>query len=364
MGAWKILSQHPSLLVGPSVVFLVTLAVAWVLRRILLGSIRAWNKRTGGRPGLILAEALRGPTIIWMFILATHLAIESSDLPHKIVDLYGPNLLMALWAISLTLMFMRVAGDIVRHYGGHIPGALPVTTLTQNLAQLAVLILGVVLTLGAFGLKITPILTALGVGGLAVALALQDTLSNLFAGFYIAVAGQIRLGDYIKLNSGEEGYVTDISWRSTAVRALSNNMIIIPNSKLSQAIVTNYYLPEKRLSTSVQVGVSYGSDIERVERILLEMAVLAAQEIPEMLSEPAPSVSFDPGFGDSSLGFTVNYQVTEFANQFGVRNQLRKRIYRRFQEENIDMPFPTRTVYLRGAEASNGLKPDGNGAHL
>lgn len=363
MGAWKVLSRHPGLLVEPSVVFLVTLGVAWVLRRILLGSLRAWNKRAGGRPGLILAEALRGPTIIWMFILATHLAIESSDLPRKIVDVYGPNLLMALWAISLTLMFMRVAGDMVRHYGGHIPGALPVTTLTQNLAQLAVLIVGVVLTLGAFGLKITPILTALGVGGLAVALALQDTLSNLFAGFYIAVAGQIRLGDYIKLNSGEEGYVSDISWRSTAVRALSSNMIIIPNSKLSQAIVTNYYLPEKRLSASVQVGVGYGTDVERVERILLEMAVQAAQEIPEMLSEPAPSVSFDPGFGDSSLGFTVNYQVTEFATQFGVRNQLRKRIYKRFQEEKIDMPFPTRTVYLHGAEASNGMKPDGNGAH-
>ena len=121
----------------------------------------------------------RGPTIIWMFILAGHLAIQSSELPRVVVDVWGPKVSMALWAISLTLMFMRVAGDIVRQYGAQIPGALPVTTLTQTLAQLAVLILGILLTLSSFGFKITPILTALGVGGLAVALALQDTLSNL-----------------------------------------------------------------------------------------------------------------------------------------------------------------------------------------
>ncbi len=348
MGVWKVLVQRPSLLLVPSIVFAITLGMAWVVRRVLLASLRAWNRRTNTRPGLIVAEALDSPTVIWMFILAGHLAIQSSELPPKIVQLWGPNLLLALWAVSLTMMFMRVAGDIVRHYGGQIPGAgaLPVTTLTQNLAQLAVLILGIVLTLGAFGLKITPILTALGVGGLAVALALQDTLSNLFAGFYIAVAGQVRLGDYIKLNSGEEGYVSDITWRSTAIRALSNNMVIVPNAKLSQAIVTNYYLPEKRLGVSLQVSVSYGSDLDRVEQILLEIVEKGAIDIPGLLANPAPWVTFDPGFGDSSLGLTLGYQVAEFANQYGVRHALRKRIYKRFQEESINMPFPTRTVYL------------------
>jgi small-conductance mechanosensitive channel len=187
---------------------------------------------------------------------------------------------------------------------------------------------------------------------------LQDTLSNLFSGFYIAVAGQIRMGDYIKLNTGEEGYVTDITWRSTAMRGLSNNMVIVPNSKLSQAIVTNYYLPEKRMSSSLQVGVSYGVDLERIEQILMETAIAGSRDIPGMLADPAPSVSFDPGFGESSLGFTVGYQVAEFANQAGVRHHLRKRIYRRFQEEGVEMPFPTRTLYLHEAQAPDELKPD------
>ena len=235
-----------------------------------------------------------------------------------------------LWILSLTMMGVRLAGNMVRYYGDQVPGALPVTTLTQTLAQLAVVVLGIVLLLSALDFRITPILTALGVGGLAVALALQDTLSNLFSGFYVAVARQVRLGDYIKLNTGEEGYVTDIGWRSTTMRALANNLIMVPNAKLAQAIVTNFHLPEKRMGSSVQVSVSYESDIDRVEAMLLEVVQRGVNEIPGMVAEPAPNVQFDPGFGDSGLGFTVNYQIAEFARQFGVRNELRRRILRRF----------------------------------
>jgi len=244
--------------------------------------------------------------------------------------------------------WLAPAGGLIRFHGSGIAGALPVTTLTQTLAQLTVVILGVLVLLNLWGISITPILTALGVGGLAVALALQDTLSNLFAGFYIAVSHQVRLGDYIRLNTGEEGYVTDIGWRSTTIRALANNMFLIPNSKLGQAIVTNFYLPDKRVGVSIQIGVAYDADPDRVERVLLEEAQTAAREIPGMLAEPAPGVSLDPGFGDWSLRFTLGYSVQEFADQFRVSPALRKRILKRLRQEKIDMPFPTRTIYMRG----------------
>jgi small-conductance mechanosensitive channel len=197
----------------------------------------------------------------------------------------------------------------------------------------------------------------LGVGGLAVALALQDTLSNLFAGFYVAVARQVRLGDYIKLNTGEEGYVADIGWRNTTVRALANNMIIIPNSKLSQANVTNYYLPEKRMSSNVAVMVSYQADADRVEATLLEVAQQAVKEVPGMVADPPPNVMFDPGFAESGLGFTVNYQVAEFVAQFPVRNEMRKRIYRRLREEGIEIPYSSKAVYLRAPDAIVETRP-------
>lgn len=351
----EILMHDPMELARPAMIFAGVFAAGWLVRWLVLRALRAWTSRTGSRPGLILGEALRGPLLIWAVILAVHTAIQLSGLPGKVTQ-FGARLLLVLWIVSLTLMCMRVAGNLVRYYGGQAPGALPVTTLSRNLAQLAVLILGVVWLLDAFHVSITPILTALGVGGLAVALALQDTLSNLFSGFYVTVAGQVRLGDYIKLNTGEAGYVTDIGWRATSIRDLANNLIVIPNSKLAQAIVTNYHLPELRMSASLQVAVAYDSDPDHVERVLAELARQAVGELPGLLGDPAPGVAFDPGFGDSSLGFTLSFQVAEFAQQFGVRNELRKRILRRFREEGIRIPFPSRTVYIQEGKAA-GEKP-------
>lgn len=335
---------NPMELFWPLAIFAVSLAAGYLVRSLGLRAVRAWAKRARSRAGTLIGEALIGPSAIWVVILAAHLALEGSDLPEHFTFWSG-RILLVLWVVSLTLMGMRIAGDLVRHLGGQMPGALPVTTLTQNLAKLGVLVLGLVLVLQSLGARITPILTALGVGGLAVALALQDTLSNLFGGFYVAVSGHVRLEDYIRLNTGEEGYVADIGWRSTTLRGLANNLVIVPNAKLSQAIVTNFHLPEKRMASSVQVSVSYASDPDQVETLLLDVAVAASREVPGMLAEPEPSVAFDPGFGDFALGFTVNYSVTEFVSQFGVKNELRKRIFRRFKQEGVEIPFPTRTVY-------------------
>jgi small-conductance mechanosensitive channel len=343
--------HHPMRLLVPLIVLVVTLAVARAVKILLFKGLRRWAGMTKSPAAAALTEALDKPYMIWALILGLHLASQSSTLPARVTERIATVLLL-LWIASLTMMVSRLAGDLIRFKGSGVPGALPVTTLTQNLAQLAVVILGLLLVVNALGYSITPVLTALGVGGLAVALALQDTLSNLFAGFYVAVAGQIRLGDYIKLNTGEEGYVTDITWRSTIIRALANNLVIIPNAKLAQAIVTNYHLPEKRLGISVQVGVSYDSDIEKVERVLLEEARAAAGAIPGLLAEPAPTVRLDPGFGESALGFSLNCQVAEFVDQFLVRHELRKRILKRCREEGIEIPFPTRTVYVREEEAS------------
>jgi small-conductance mechanosensitive channel len=224
---------------------------------------------------------------------------------------------------------------------------LPVTTLTQSLARAAVAAIGILILLDTLHISITPILTALGVGGIAVALALQDTLSNLFAGFYVSLAGQVRPGDYIKLDGGEEGYVADINWRSTSLRALPNNLIVVPNAKLAQAIVTNFHLPEKRMSLLLPVSVSYDADPDDVERILIEEALAGAPEIPGLLSEPAPFVRFIPGFGASSLDFTLICQVGEFVDQYLVQHELRKRVFKRLRREGIEIPFPIRTLYIK-----------------
>ena len=338
--------HNPLGLVAPACLLLGTLVAGYLMKRALFRALRRWAEKTSSKVDVVLREALGGPIVIWSLILGIYLATESMDLPERSTRLIERTLLI-LTILSLTMMAARLTGDLIRFYGSRVQGAMPVTTLTQNVAQLFVVLVGVLLLLHQFGVSVTPILTALGVGGLAVALALQDTLSNLFAGLYVSVAGQVRLGDYIKLNTGEEGYVTDVSWRSTTIRALGNNLIIIPNAKLAQAVVTNYSLPERRMALGIPVGVSYASDPEHVERVLLEETLKAVGAVPGLLAEPAPSVRLIPGFGDTTLNFTLNCQVAEFVDQYLVQHELRKRILKRFQSEGIEMPFPTRTVYLR-----------------
>ena len=133
----------------------------------------------------------------------------------------------------------------------------------------------------------------------------------------------------------------------------------MPNAKLAQAIVTNYYLPEKRLSASFVVTVGYDCDTDAAEKVLAEVLQQAAGEIPGMLKDPAPSVAFDPGFGETGIGLSANFHVAEFASQFSVRNELKKRVLRRLRAEGIGIPYPARTVYLRGAGRKGERQEEG-----
>ena len=213
-----------------------------------------------------------------------------------------------------------------------------------------IILIGLLITLDSLSISISPLLTTLGIGGLAVALAFKDTLANFFAGLYILADEPVREGDYIKLEGGPEGYVVEVGWRSTRIRTLPNNIVVIPNSKVSESIITNYFLPERRISLLLDVGVSYQSDSRKVEEILLQVAKQAASEVEGLLAEPAPFVRFIPGFGESSLNFTLICQVREFVDQYFVQHELRHRILARFKKEGIQIPFPQRTVYLRKEE--------------
>ena len=311
----------------PLVAFVAMLAAGWIVRRILFARLRKWSQSTKTHFGEALLDALHGPFLLWMLILAIDVATDVSELP-RAATFWSQRALLALWILSLTLAAARLAGRMAHVY-------LPIGTLSETLASLLAGSLGALMLLRAFGIDITPILTALGVGGLAVALALQDTLSNLFAGFYVSVAGHIRVGDLVQLETGQRGYVTDIGWRSTTLRERANNLIVIPNNKLSQSTVTNFNLPEKRMAVPIQVGVGFDSELEKVERVLLEVA--HEVNLPGLLKEPAPSVLF-VGFGERSLDFHLICQIDDFEQQFRLQHELRKRIVERFRKEGISIP--------------------------
>lgn len=330
----------------PSIVALLSAAVLLVVRAIAFKVLHKWAEGTETKIDDIVIRSLKIPSAFWCVAIGLYIGIAISDLPPKYV-LPISKAIHIIIIFSITIAISNLTGKVFRDYVQKTNLPIPTTGLAYGLLKGSILILGFMIILSVLGISIAPLVTALGVGGLAVALAFQDTLANLFAGIHILMEKSVRVGDFIRLETGQEGYVEDITWRTTRIRMLPNNMVVIPNSKLSQSIVTNYYLPEKRMSLLIPIGVSYSSDPEKVEKILVEEANQAVGHVQGLLGDPEPFVRFMPGFGDSSLNFTLICQVSEFADQYPAQHELRKRIFRRFKTEGIEIPFPHRTVYMR-----------------
>ena len=312
------------------------------LRPVLFSRLKRWVEKTRWTWDDLAVEVIRGPFLLWCLIAGIYVTVISLPGDPRLRDL-AAKLLTVLWFISLTIVILRLADQLIQRYGEKLATALPLTTLTQNLTKGIILVIGGLMILNNLGISITPLLTALGVGGLAVALALQETLSNLFAGIYVTIARHIRIGDYIKLDSGEEGFVTDIGWRSTRIQTLPNNLVIIPNTKLAQAIVTNFNLPTRDMAVLVQVGVDYRSDLEKVERVTLEVGREVMDRVPGGVPEFKPFIRYHT-FGDFSIRFTVILRSRTFTDQYLIKHEFIKRLQRRYAQEGIVIPFPTQTV--------------------
>jgi small-conductance mechanosensitive channel len=252
---------------------------------------------------------------------------------------------MVLGYLSVTFALANMVGKIVQVYASHLETALPVTSLTRHVSRIIIFALGILIILHKLEINIAPILATLGVGGLAVALALQDTLSNLFSGLNILMTRKIRPGDYVRLDTGQEGNVTDITWRNTTIRALENNLVIVPNSKLGAAIVINTHLPEKEMGLYLPVTVAFDNDLGLVERVTNEVA-------REVLADPERSVpGFEPvirysGFTDLGVTFWVILRVREFREQYPVKHAFFKRLHERYRAEGIKFAVPVRSVTL------------------
>jgi small-conductance mechanosensitive channel len=189
------------------------------------------------------------------------------------------KVLLVAVILSITWFVAKIAVGFVNLYARKAEGMIPGTTIFAALTKLVVLLVGLLVVLQTLGVSILPILTAFGVGGLAIALALQDTLSNFFSGLQILLSRQFQVGDFIRLETGEEGYVADITWRNTIIRTLPNNMVVVANAKLANSRITNFHLPEREITTLVPLNASYDSDLEKVERVTIEVAKSVLDEI-------------------------------------------------------------------------------------
>ncbi len=209
-------------------------------------------------------------------------------------------------------------------------------------------ILAILMILGDLGIEITPLIASLGIGGLAIALALQDTLSNLFSGVYMGIDKPIKVGDFIELENGVKGYVDNVGWRSTRIRMLGNNYVIIPNKKLADSVITNYNDPQPQLSVIVNLGVAYESDLEKVEKVTIDTAKKVLQETEGGVKDFEPFIRYNE-FGDSSINFSVIMRAEKYVSRYLITHNFVKEIMKAYRENGITIPFPQRSLWFRNS---------------
>lgn len=281
----------------------------------------------------VALEAIRMPSVLWAIAAGLAVGVQNADATPGIV--YWANKAIGAFAIlSISLVAAAIAVRTIAVYGERNRMPFAVAGLSRTLTYVFVFSVAGLMLLRLFDVTITPILTALGVGGLAVALALQDTLSNFFAGVHILIEEPMVVGDFIRLSTGEEGVVRDIGWRTTRIQTFGNNIIVIPNTKITSGILTNYNLPEARVSAEITIVAAHGADPERIASIAMD----AAAETEGVLEEPAPTVWFDPGVLPTHLQMKLIVHVPGVADRGRVQSQIRARVFERFRREGVPLP--------------------------
>ena len=324
-------------------------AAGWLIYKLTVPLLRRLAKFTPIDWDDLVIDALAPYIPVWFALAGIPIAARHALLPEAWIATADRSAMFLLY-LTLSLALASVVARFVAYRAGPITSKLPATTLTQNAIRIGIVMLGAVAGLGSIGIAVAPMLTALGVGSLAVALALQPTLTNLIAGFLITFAKQVRLGDVIELEQGQLGVVEDISWRTLTIREPAGNLITIPNARMAELIVRNFALPSPDCVVIIPVGVAYGSDLARVERVLIESARVVRNAQPIAVQEFEPLVRV-MSFADSSVNLIVIMRAVGALERIALQSAALMAIHARFAAEGIEIPFPQRVVHMQAEPA-------------
>ena len=298
----------------------------------------------------IFFHALRGLPISMCLIIGLYWIVNTSSyLPEGLVRIFS-YLLFAVVVITLTRVVERTLSGFIS-WKLEASGATASSSLLHTIFKTLIYASSVLIILDEFNISIAPIITALGVGGMAVAFGVQETVENIFSGLHLIVTKQVQLNDFIKLSSGEEGRVTDINLRFTTITpAADGSTIVIPNKNIAGAVITNFSRPRDDVGIVIPIGVGYESDLDLVERVTLEVAKDVQVRFDEYdpndpESKLHPAVLYQE-FGESSINFWAVLHASVYTKQLKIKHEFIKEITRRYREEGINIPFPIRTILM------------------
>ncbi|MGE5333171.1 MAG: mechanosensitive ion channel family protein [Nitrososphaerota archaeon] len=334
----------------PVAIVIATTIVGRLVEFLVRHRLGALASKTAWRGDDAIIRALRHKITISSVLLGVALSLNyipwqltasQLDIVHKGL-LVGFLLVLTMFAADALGGAMLATQNATDH---------PAVSIVDTLVRAAIYVVGAIVILQqVFHYDLGPALAALGVAGLAVSLALQSTLTDLISGIQVIAARQVRPGQYVRLSTGEEGYVTDIGWRTTTIRQLANNLIIVPNSRMTSTILVNYYTPDPSMAVLVDVGVAYGSDLDKVERVTIEVAKEVLASVKGGVLDNDPFIRYN-AFADSSINFTVILRGSEYTDQYLIKHEFVRRLAQRYREEEIQIPFPMRTVQMQFVDA-------------
>ena len=349
-------------------VFIIVLLLAAIVQLVFQLVLRHRNKTSKTGLGTQIIDTLKGPAVLFVVILAPLLGFvvltELTSPFWKFMD--GMDTwARKIWAVIVIFEVAYVASHVTQTLLGWYITAIAARTdigvenklipPVRRVLPLVIYAVGLLVALDTLDVAISPLLAGFGIGGLAVALAVQPTLSNFFAGTYLVTEGELNEGDFIELEGGPSGFVVDVGWRSTKVRSRFNNLVIIPNSKMVDSILTNYYSPTPAMNVIVTCGVSYDSDLAHVERVVLEVTQETIDESPLAVKDIEPFFSFSE-FGDSNIDFFVFIQANDRTGTFILKSQIIKKIHARFEKEGIEINYPVRRIVYPNNNDSSSIE--------
>ncbi|MEW6529031.1 MAG: mechanosensitive ion channel family protein [Candidatus Micrarchaeota archaeon] len=324
-----------------------TLSVAYKIIFSLLK--KATEKTISGLDDKLL-ECIRSPVRAFIITFSLFFALTLTYPDISLGKIGLPNVYMVVLIFIAAFALNRLISTILLWYKIEIAPKSEtkindeVLAIIDKILPIAIYGLALMMALSNLGIEITPLLAGLGIASLAVALALQDSFGNFFAGVNVSVDKSFKKDDFISTDFGVEGVVHEVGWRTTKIISPQGNYIIIPNSKLAQSVITNYCYPDKTIIQAGSIGVSYNSDVDHVSNVIKDVMKKTTANNDNFVKNFEPPVFFD-SFGDFSLNFKYAYKVKDYRARGVAANEINRAIFLAFKKEKIDIPYPTRTVY-------------------
>lgn len=333
-------------LIFPLLILLGSLLLGWLFEKQVIKKLKKIAQRTNWKFDDIFLDSFQGIGFFWFLLGGIYFSLPILPFNATVIIVIQ-KVLAVSFLMSCTVVASRLLVKLLRLYSTRDDGISPLTTLFEFLINIVIFSLGILIVLQSIGVAITPLLTAFGVGGVSIGLALQSTLANLMSGINIITSKKVKPGDYIELKTGEAGYVTDVELKYTVIQEITNNFLVIPNSKILSSSFRNYSLPDKDMLIPIEIGVGYDSDLEVVEAVTIQVAKETMQNFSENIPEYEPFIRYHK-FDYFSINFKVFLKIREqeYFEHLKIKHEFLKQLHKAYKKQGIEIPFPLKSAYI------------------